>query len=1011
MAIVSSNLNVTNANVETNGWNATQIISDNKQIFLFGRNLTINGGTTWTLLPNITYSTTMSNDGTYIYYVCTSGSGVNLFQSTNSGQNFTQLTGASINLGNGFPANQDRAFRAVHTSVTGLTVAAYCSATLALGGGIYVSQNYGSSWSLVNTSYIGINSGYISITDTGYVYGFTSGSAYLYQSTNFGSTFTNKGTFNSISNAFRPSPDGTRIIWGGQTNSSGINYSTNGLTNISYFGLPGGLRGACGIPNRENTSIVTWGYNSNYGSINTIPVTKISNSFKTITFLGPSQFNKNGMMSPQSQSNCTSMSSTGQYILMGINNNNNYNILTMSNNYGVSWTALNWNNPDGGWPLSTVANSYPSCAYNWSSTCMSSNGEIMIACSSSSTAYVFLSTNYGAYFTIISGPGNTKGLSTSIVNSWSFCSMSGDGNIILLTNGLALYLSTNKATSFTQLTTTNGLPTTVSWNYCVLGYTSTSYMLASGSGTSGGLYLTTNSGTNWSKIDGTTNVIGLPTTSAAYSSLSISNNGSTMLAVQSGQGVFYSTNYGSSWTRFDSASNTLGLPTGTSAGISGMSGDGTKILTNINSILYLSTDSGASFRQINSTTVVNGLSQVATSGWGQLAISNNGQQFYVGNGGVMFCYDGSANYWCTINRRDTYIGIYTGFGSLPINGTYVCVKFSGDGTKVIGALSGAASIGSCSLTISYDGGYTFNYIANRGQMSGTGNFTIAWQSGCISQTGQYMLLCQTNGVYLTTNYGLIWLCIAGSLAPTAAISTGLPTTTQTWSCSAMSSTGIVSILGITAGALYLSTNSFATYSIISGTSSQFTSNGLPVTNQNWNNVQCSYDGSVILASITSGALYLSTNTGSSWTILGGATNSYGFPATATSWSSLSISGTNGQYMLVSVNTGGLYLSTNTGTSWTQISGTTNSYGLPSLANAWTCSAISQDGLIMCAAINGANLYYSTNSGTTWSTYNYSYKCASQNFPWYSLSMTADGSKVFATLSGADYFIITFTKQY
>jgi len=274
-----------------------------------------------------------------------------------------------------------------------------------------------------------------------------------------------------------------------------------------------------------------------------------------------------------------------------------------------------------------------------------------------------------------------------------------------------------------------------------------------------------------------------------------------------------------------------------------------------------------------------------------------------------------------------------------------------------------------------------------------------------------MLLCQTNGIYVTRDYGLIWLFIAGALSTTAGISTGLPTTTQTWSCSAMSSTAIVSIVGTTAGALYLSTNSFATYSTISGTSSQFTSNGLPITNQNWNNVQCSYTGSVIIASISSGALYLSKNTGSSWITLGGTTNSYGFPVTATSWSSLSISGTNGNYMLVSVNNGGLYLSTNTGTSWTQISGTTNSYGLPSIVRAWSCSAISEDGLIMCAAINGGNLYYSTNSGTTWLTYNYPYKCATQNFPWYSLSMTANGSKVFATLNGADYFIITFTKQY
>jgi hypothetical protein len=343
---------------------------------------------------------------------------------------------------------------------------------------------------------------------------------------------------------------------------------------------------------------------------------------------------------------------------------------------------------------------------------------------------------------------------------------------------------------------------------------------------------------------------------------------------------------------------------------------------------------------------------------------------------------------------------------------YNVVKFSGDGNIVL-AGTGTYSGSGPTLTISYDGGFTFNIIQNRGQYYGTAaaSFSINWLAGSISYSGQYMLMCQTNGVYLTTNYGLIWLCIAGSLAPTAAISTGLPTTTQTWTCSAMSSTGTVSILGITAGALYLSTNSFATYSIISGTTSQFTSNGLPVTNQNWNKLECSADGSVILASISSGALYLSKDTGASWTAIGGTTNMRGLPATATAWSSIAISGTNGKYMLAAANSGGLYLSTNTGTNWTQLSGAANSYGLPTVASAWTCSAVSQDGSIMVAAINSGYLYYSTNSGTTWTNYTYPYKCSTQNFPWYSLSMTADGSKVFATLNGADYFIITFSNQY
>jgi len=1011
------NINI-NAYVHPGATGAVRNISDNKQVLFFGKYLSSNGGSTWTTLTATLSSTTMSADGTYLYYTATSGTGVNLFQSTNSGASFTQLTGATINLGNGFPANTDRGFRAVAASASGSVVAAHCSLAVASGGGMYVSTNYGATWSFASSAFIAPTTNYwLSVTDTGTFYGFQTGSANLYISTNYGANWTNLGTINSQS-PVRPSIDGTTWITGMGTNNRGFSYSNNSGTNRTNFSFFNNQGNILHVPNGNASG--TGAYNcigmcTTLGTYNGSLIWKLSNDRKTLSYLGPSQLNNNGMIYVNYGCNSVSMSSTGQYILAGWNQGGANNILSMSSNYGVSWKALNWNNPTGGWPLSTVSTTFPSTSYTWQTTCMSGNGQIMIACTAASTAYVFLSTNYGNYFTKISGTGNTTGLPTTIVNTWSWCSISNDGTTILLVaNGLTAYVSTNSGTTFTTLGTSNGLPTATStWLFCAMAYNSPNYMLISSS--TAGLYLSTNTGTNWTHIDGPGNSIGLPTVNANYTSLSISNNGDRMLVVQSG--LYFTTNYGVSWSRLDGPSATNGLPTTATSNfnVTSMSGDGTVIFSGVNGgSLYLSRNTGATFTVISSATSANGFVQAATGGWSQTVVSNDGNTLYVNLGNALcFNYNGLGNWWCTTNWRTDFTLPAQGFGALMFGyASYNVVKFSGDGSIVL-AGTGTYTGGGPTLVISYDGGYTFNFIQNRGQFYGTSaaSFQINWLAGSISYSGQYMFMCQTNGVYLTTNYGLIWLCIAGSLAPTAAISTGLPTTAQTWSCSAMSSTGTVSILGITAGALYLSTNSFVTYSIISGPTSQFTTNGLPVTVQNWNKLECSYDGSKILASISSGALYLSTNSGASWTVIGGAANTAGLPTAATAWSSLSISGTSGKYMLVSVNSGGLYLSTTTGTSWTQIAGTTNSYGLPTVASAWTCSAISQDGLIMCAAINNGNLYYSTNSGAAWTNYVYPYKCSTQNFPWYSLSMTSDGSKVFATLSGADYFIITFTKKY
>jgi len=988
-------------------------ISDDKQTLFVSNQyrsyiiVSRDGASTWTRtnLSGSLASAAMNASGQYMYYVLSG----NLYRSSNYGVSFSQLSGASINLGNGFPANTNMTFFPVDVSPSGSTVGVVDKTT----GGFWISRDSGSTFQNNYTStskFYLANSNYcLNIpNDTGYVHYSASYPNHVY-SNDYGITFT---TTPLLVSTVKASLDGQSYIYTNLSGRvSGIMYTSNsGVTNTNYI-FSKTAYAAATITNPTNTSYIAMCFSNFSGSNPYWPLMKITNN-TTVSFLGNSQLYRNGIPPFAINPNNLSMSNDGAYILFGDNGLTNY--LIMSSNSGLTWTNLNLNNPTGGWPVATSAGLSPSLSYAWSATAMSGNGQIMIAASDStgSNGYVFISINYGQYFTKISGSGNTRGLPTVSNITWSHASMTLDGTIILLTvNGSTPYLSKNSGASFSSLGTTVGLPSSGSWNFCTLSATSGAYMLLSAAS---GLYLTSNTGTNWSLIDGTTNTRGLPTSTNQYSSLSISNDGSIMIALYNGGGFFYSNNYGVNWSQLDTTTNTIGLPTAATnyftAG--GVSGNGQKILVGLtNSFGYLSTNGGTSFSTVNSSTTPNGLPQQNNIGWSQISFTSNGNMIYAGctnagYGSMSFNYDGSGNYWSQANWSFNNVGPIAA-GSLQYNRylTYSAVKFSGDGTTVLAATT-VSNYYSSALSISYDGGYSFSVIGQKGQL--IYNVSLTWLLGYISYDGKYMVLGTSNGIYLSRDYGLTFLCIAGTLTGAAIIS-GLPTTAQTWSSCALSSSGAVSILGINGGALYLSTNNFGSYSIISGPSSQYTSNGLPLTNQNWYQTECTNNASIILASINSGALYLTTDTGSSWVAIGGASNSRGLPTVATPWRCISVSKTDGQYMLSCANAGGLYISKNTGTSWTRLDGPSNTNGFPTVSSStWISCVMSDSGGIMAAAVANGYLYYSTNSGTTWQTYNYPYKISTQLIPWNSLSMTANGSKIFVTLTGYDYFIITIT---
>jgi|GEM_PF-449824 len=148
------------------------------------------------------------------------------------------------------------------------------------------------------------------------------------------------------------------------------------------------------------------------------------------------------------------------------------------------------------------------------------------------------------------------------------------------------------------------------------------------------------------------------------------------------------------------------------------------------------------------------------------------------------------------------------------------------------------------------------------------------------------------------------------------------------------------------------------------------------TTQNWSSVASSADGSKLVAVVAGGQIYISSDSGTTWT------------PTATSQGWLSVASSADGSKLVAVVTGGqIYISSDSGTTWTP-KGTTQ---------LWHSVASSADGSKLVAVVNGGQIYISSDSGTTWTP-----SGTSQN--WVSVASSADGSKLAAVVYGGQIYI-------
>jgi photosystem II stability/assembly factor-like uncharacterized protein len=155
------------------------------------------------------------------------------------------------------------------------------------------------------------------------------------------------------------------------------------------------------------------------------------------------------------------------------------------------------------------------------------------------------------------------------------------------------------------------------------------------------------------------------------------------------------------------------------------------------------------------------------------------------------------------------------------------------------------------------------------------------------------------------------------------------------------------------------------------------------TSQNWYAVASSADGTKLVAAVSQGYLYTSTDSGESWTQR----------ATSQAWWAVASSANGIKLVAVSYN-GGVHTSTDSGLTWTE--------QWAPYHQSWFGVASSADGTKLVATGFGGFVYTSTDSGVNWTR-----RSASENAQnWVGVASSADGTKLVALLNGGNIYTST-----
>lgn len=222
-----------------------------------------------------------------------------------------------------------------------------------------------------------------------------------------------------------------------------------------------------------------------------------------------------------------------------------------------------------------------------------------------------------------------------------------------------------------------------------------------------------------------------------------------------------------------------------------------------------------------------------------------------------------------------------------------------------------------SLYISINGGTTWSTLFD--------DYRRFWEYTGMSDSGQYMIASAlSDGVFVSFNYGSTWQLVSN-----------IPNDIVDVSFTIVSKTGMYQFVAYTTGNFYISSNYGLTFEIHPSLRSG-----------NWYDLNESSNSNYVLLYENPGSLFVSGNTGSTWTEV--------LSDTPRNWLSSSLSATGG---VIAAICDKLYISTDFGATFTS--------RIDSTPREWTFVCVSSDGLVIFAGGINIPVFMSVDSGTTW----------------------------------------------
>lgn len=468
----------------------------------------------------------------------------------------------------------------------------------------------------------------------------------------------------------------------------------------------------------------------------------------------------------------------------------------------------------------------------------------------------------------------------------------------------------------------------------------------------GQLHISNNSGNTWSQHD-----IG-----RIWSGVACSKDFSVLYACSEDDGLFYSKDNGFSWFKFNILYNGRDQ-----YGVTGVfnvkdfinvvcSDDGNYILASrYNSdltyipSLFLSNDGGLSWKSFDSGLHKN-----------SIAMSSDGAVMYTATDGIMRKSNDYGDTWFEIAKpyRSTNLEL--------------AIDCSNDGGVV--AVGGGTSVAyGDNIYVSRNGGASWDARATNKN----------WNSISVSSDGTKILAAVVDGnsreLHLSIDTGITWNQINSSI--------GKPYTAN------ISSNGLNAIVGEYSGNIFSSNCNYIPFSrtptptktltpTLTATPTVTPSNPLfnncfgqwtRLTNYNtkivWSDITSANNQTKILASAENGKLYISLDSGLSWSD----------QETDRAWNSVACSNDFNKLYASCVSNGLIMKSTDNGLSW---------YSVKDNSNCSTISCSSDGNIILAADLSNKNIYVSLNAGSTWNEKTGFYT------NWAASAMSSDGSKLY-----------------